>query len=459
MLPTEFVKKYQTLLGPEAPTFFAALTNGQVKKAFRVNPLKAIGVQTLATDRPVPGLTNAYYGRAQADSSDWVSGTVYSQEPAAMFPAAAAPIRPGQRILDLCAAPGGKSTALAERLQGRGLLVANEISPARAKILRENLERWGVTNAVVVSSTPAALAEHFPAYFDCILVDAPCSGEGMFRKNPEAEQYWSPAYVQSCQQRQKKILQSALVMLKAGGTLIYSTCTFSPEEDEQVVDWLGQQGLKINALSIKAASPGRPEWTKSRNPALAKTLRFWPQTGVGEGQFLASLHKPGRIKVSPAALAKRRRRPNKHRLSERLSRAEQALVTKTLSKFNLPAAWQLDWSSLQNRRRHVVAPALTDPALQGLHVLSNGVELGRLRPHRFVLSHQLAEVCGQAPQKQVVDLPDVQAFQAFLHGETVRVKSQLHGFVLVSYHQQIFSFGKLGGDHILKNFYPKGLRR
>lgn len=455
MLPNEFVKKYQALLGPKAPAFLAALTTGKAKKAFRVNPLKAVGVRTLALDHPVPGLPAAYYGQVQADSSDWVSGTVYSQEPAAMFPAVAVAARPGQRVLDLCAAPGGKSTALAAQLQGQGLLMANEISAARAKILRENLERWGATNAVVVNSSPAVLAQHFPAYFDCILVDAPCSGEGMFRKDPAAQQYWSPAYVQSCQKRQKKILQSALVMLKAGGTLLYSTCTFSPEEDEQVVDWLCQQGLTIKPVPIKGGSPGQPEWTKSQNPALAKTLRFWPQAGIGEGQFLARLQKPGRARP----VSYRRRSSKKRHLPQRLAKNEQGLVTKTLSKFHLPVSWQLDPAQLQNRRGHVVAPALTDPALQGLHVLSNGVELGRLKPRRFVPSHQLAEVLGQAPQEQVIDLPDDQAFQAFLHGETAKVKSQLRGFILVSYHQQIFSFGKLGGDGILKNFYPKGLRR
>lgn len=455
MLPAAFKEKYQTLLGSEAPAFFAALTTGSVKKAFRVNTLKTEGVKTLSTAQPVPGLGHAYYGQVHDTSSDWVSGTVYSQEPAAMFPAACARVKPGERVLDLCAAPGGKSTALAEQLQGQGVLVANEINAKRAKILRENLERWGAVNTVVINNRPDELAVNFPHYFDCILVDAPCSGEGMFRKDPAAMQYWSPDYVQTCQERQKKILVSAMAMLAPHGRLIYSTCTFSPEEDEQVVDWLLQNyDLNLQPLALPVASSGRPDWTASGNLELAKTTRFWPQTGVGEGQFLAALTQTNAAFADSVSFKKSRHKAER----SSLTKTEAALIEESLKPFNLPTGLNMNPKSWQNHRGHVEAPALAFRRLMGLHVLANGVELGQLKPRRFVPSQQLAQVLGQDPQTQLVDLPDDDSFARYLHGETLKLTSKLRGFVLVSYHGQIFSFGKLGSDGILKNFYPKGLR-
>lgn len=455
MLPAAFKEKYQALLGPAAPAFFTALTTGQVKKAFRVNRLKAVGLQTLSTEQPVPGLQQAYYGQVHDTSSDWVSGTVYSQEPAAMFPAACAQVAPGDRVLDLCAAPGGKSTALAEQLQGQGLLVANEINAKRAKILQENLERWGAVNTIVVNNRPDELATHFPHYFDCIVVDAPCSGEGMFRKDPTAMQYWSPAYVQTCQHRQRKILASAMAMLAAGGKLVYSTCTFSPEENEQIVAWLLQHyQLQIEPLNLPAGH-GRPEWTTGRNPDIANTARFWPQDGVGEGQFVAVLKQAGN---KPASAGVKPKKIKRRHQAGHLSKDERTIIKQTLTAFNLPIGLNLEVNTWQNRRGYVEAPILPPNQLAGLHVLSNGVELGQLKPRRFVPGQQLAQVLGQKLQKQVVELPSQTDFARYLHGETIKLANNLRGFVLVSFHQQIFSFGKLGRDGVLKNFYPKGLR-
>ena len=163
------------------------------------------------------------------------AGVYYIQEPSAMAPVEYLDARPGMRILDLCAAPGGKSTQIAGKMQGQGILVSNEIHPARAGILSENMERMGVRNGIVTNETPGRLAEHFPEYFDRILVDAPCSGEGMFRKNDGAAEEWSPQNVRMCAERQDEILEEAYRMLAPGGRLVYSTCTFAPEEDEDVV--------------------------------------------------------------------------------------------------------------------------------------------------------------------------------------------------------------------------------
>jgi NOL1/NOP2/sun family putative RNA methylase len=453
MLPSAFKQKYENLLGQDAPAFFAALAEDS-KKSFRLNRFKPGQVQ-YDLSKPVPGIKEAFYGQVHASDPEWVSGRVYSQEAAAMFPAALSGVQPEQRVLDLCAAPGGKSTQLAELLQDQGLLVANEISTKRVKALRENLERWGVTNAVVVNASPDQLAAHLPAFFDTIVVDAPCSGEGMFRKYPDAMQYWSPDYVELCQKRQREILQQALTMLKPGGHLVYSTCTFSPEEDEQNVAWLLEQGLTIDELDCPQAASGQPDWADGK-PELAKCLRFWPQDGVGEGQFLARLQKPAGAGQTVRPLKKRKKKGKTPRQYQRLTKQEQALVEKALADFDLPAVFDL--SQAIQRQGHVSLPAADPELLTGLHVLANGVELGELKRKRFVPGQQLAQVLGRSQQKQTIELTQAD-YQSFLHGNAFKVDSDKRGYVLVARRSFVFSFGKLGGDGLLKNFYPKGLRQ
>ena len=294
-LPVEFKEKYEKLLGDKEATALFTAMNEESKKAFRINTLKNPIKLSYDLNKPIPDLRDAYYGEISGEDPEWVSGYVYSQDPAAMFPAALSGVKPGDRVLDLCAAPGGKTTELGEQLENEGLLVANEISGTRAKALRENIERWGISNALITNESPEALSPVFPGFFDVILVDAPCSGEGMFRKNPEAIDYWSQDYVLTCQRRQKDILNEAVKMLKPNGRLIYSTCTFAPEEDEQIVSWLvNEHDFSILDTGIKdeRISLGHPEWSDN-NPELTKTLRFWPQDGVGEGQFAAVLQKNG----------------------------------------------------------------------------------------------------------------------------------------------------------------------
>lgn len=457
-LPASFIAKYKNLLGTdEAEKFFTAL-KGKPKKAFRLNPLKHQITVSYSLKRPVPFIKNAYYGEAKGTDPEWVSGRAYSQDPAAMFPAYLAPVKPGDRVLDLCAAPGGKSTALGEKLGGKGLLVANEISGKRSKALRENVERWGISNALLTNEDGPSLAVVFPSFFDLVLVDAPCSGEGMFRKNPAAIEYWSPSYVLKCQNRQKEILAQAVKMIKPGGKLVYSTCTFSPEEDEEIAAWLVQKyDFKLNKLTGFPANVdhGHSEWTNSKNLALKNTLRFWPQDDLGEGQFLALLTKP-LTKSYPQIPVKKAKKRKRSRLA--LTAEERKEVAGVLNQFNLPFSLQ-NWAKLAlNSHHHVFVPALTGLAHQHLRIVNNGVELGLLKKKRFEPGHQLAAVLDQLPQKRVVELSDQQAYFSFLHGETIKVETKLKGFVLVSFHGMIFSFGKVTGQGILKNFYPKGLR-
>ncbi|WEV37974.1 RsmF rRNA methyltransferase first C-terminal domain-containing protein [Lactobacillus sp. ESL0680] len=453
-LPAEFTLKYQKLLGKEqAAIMFEAMAQPS-KKAFRLNPLKFSQKVSYNCEEPVPEIENAYYGQVAGNDPEWVSGTVYSQDPSAMFPASLMAVKPGDKVLDLCAAPGGKSTALGEQLAGSGLLVANEISATRAKILRENIERWGITNCLITSEDPADLAPQFPQFFDKILVDAPCSGEGMFRKNPDAVNYWSQDYVLVCQKRQQEILTQAVKMLKPGGELVYSTCTYAPEEDEQIVSWLMTEfGFSVEATNLHSAkiSHGRPEWGDNQ-PALKETLRFWPQDDLGEGQFAAKLKLPGSIEQRPV----KEKKHKKHRSKLLLTKEQTELAASVLAEFDLPQAL-LNWrEEVRVSQDHVFIPALKTSNLH-LKIINNGLELGVLKKNRFEPGHQLAMALSQVKQERIVDLND-DDYVAYLHGETVRVKTDLRGFVLVSAHQLIFSFGKVTGNGVLKNFYPKGLR-
>lgn len=459
-LPKSFKEKYCNLLGEkEASKFFAALSE-QPKKAFRLNSLKNNYLKSDVTKaKSIPHITNAYYGQIEGNSPEWVSGYVYSQDPAAMFPALIGAAKPGERVLDLCAAPGGKSTALGEELQGQGLLVANDISRRRVKDLRENIERWGISNALITNDDPASLARKFPSFFDLVLVDAPCSGEGMFRKNPAAISYWSPAYILKCARRQKEILKEAVKMIKPGGRMVYSTCTFSPEEDEQIVSWLVRKyNFKICPLpnfSSSKISYGHPEWTKSKLPALKGTLRFWPQDGLGEGQFAALLANANQKEYVTKTKTIKPRNTRNNKLTP--TKKQKELIQIVLNNFNLPSEIE-NWSKeALIRDNHVFIPAIKTN-LQGLRILNNGIELGILKKNRFEPGHQLAEVLGQVKQTRVVELPRQKDYLAYLHGETMQISSNLRGFVLVSYHQMIFSFGKLSANGTLKNHYPKGLR-
>lgn len=460
-LPESFIKKYQKLLGPkEAQRLFLSLSKDS-HKAFRINQLKNSQQVTYNTNKPIPDVDNSYYGSISGQDPEWRSGRVYSQDPSAMYPAQIIDIEDGDNVLDLCAAPGGKTTKLAEKLNSTGLLVANEISSSRAKILRENIERWGASNVLITNNDSFTLSKKFPHFFDKILVDAPCSGEGMFRKNPEAIEYWSPEYVFTCQNRQKEILTETIKMLKPGGELVYSTCTFSPEENEEIVSWLvnsfQMKIMPINNLTSNQISHGKSEWGSCQG--LENTLRFWPQDGIGEGQFVAKLIKTEEdsemINISNTNKEKKKSK-RRIKAKDTLQLKEIELIEKVLSQFNLPNGLKEWQSNAKISNNHVFIPAITDSA--GLKIINNGVELGLLKKNRFEPGHQLAEVLDQNEQTRVIDLQTHEDYLTYLHGETLHVKTDLRGFVLVSFKDMIFSFGKVTGNGVIKNFYPKGLR-
>jgi 16S rRNA C967 or C1407 C5-methylase (RsmB/RsmF family) len=300
-LPEAFVARMRELLGPEAAAFLDSYRR-PAQRAVRANPLKLDPANLPALlgtgPDPVPWCPEGFYlpqGTRVGDTLAHAAGLCYVQEPSAMAVAEALDVRPGQRVLDLAAAPGGKATQVAGRLGGQGVVVANEVQRGRVQALADNLDRWGSPRTVLAGETVARLADALPAGFDRVLLDAPCSGEGLFRRNPAAAAQWRPGHVPGSAERQRGLLADAARLVRPGGVLVYSTCTFAPEENEQQVagfltthpDWRlleipGHQGF----------APGRPDWSPDGPPELARTVRLWPHRLRGEGHFVAKLGRP-----------------------------------------------------------------------------------------------------------------------------------------------------------------------
>ena len=290
-LPDEFIEKYTKLLGDEAESFFESFDT-EPQKGFRLNPLKS-NYQNVALnlEHPVDYSAVGYVGSVSGNSLEHQTGYVYSQDLSAMYVGEVCGPRPGEKILDLCAAPGGKSSHLASLMNNEGLLVSNEINRKRALILAENMERIGARNVIVTNEDPTGLLKTFEQFFDKIVVDAPCSGEGMFRKDHAATKYWHKGYPNECAARQKLILADAMKMLKQGGTLVYSTCTFAPEEDEQIITWLLNEYPYLELVPIKKYSgmdEGRPAFSDG-NEELRGCVRLMMHHFKGEGHFIAKL--------------------------------------------------------------------------------------------------------------------------------------------------------------------------
>ena len=286
MLPEAFLQRIQEQLGEEYEAFLESLERPRAV-ALRFNPLKGAVPELPFVQAPVPWESQGFYYDPESRPGLHVyheAGVYYLQEASAMAPVALLDPQPGERVCDLCAAPGGKTTQIAGRMLGQGFLLCNEINPKRAKILSRNIERMAVSNAMVTNEHPGVLAERFRGFFDRVLVDAPCSGEGMFRKEEAAVTDWSPEAVSMCARRQGEILHSAAAMVRPGGRLVYSTCTFAPEEDEGAVAAFLESHPEFTPEVI--ATP----WFV---PVENAGHRLWPHKLLGEGHFAAVLRKTG----------------------------------------------------------------------------------------------------------------------------------------------------------------------
>ncbi|MEK3851027.1 RsmB/NOP family class I SAM-dependent RNA methyltransferase [Paenibacillus sp. FSL R7-0340] len=303
-LPTAFVKRMEQLLGDEFEAFMTAYDHTP-HAGIRVNTLK-IPVEEFKERspfelRPIPWCATGFYiphGTKPGLHPYYHAGLYYVQEPSAMSPVELLNVAQDEAVLDLCAAPGGKSTQIAAKLQGSGVLVTNDISTDRTKALAKNVELYGVRNAVVLNESPDRIADAFPHFFDKILIDAPCSGEGMFRKDEDMAKQWETHSVDKCVVMQRDILRVAASMLSAGGRIVYSTCTFAPEENEgMIAEFLGAHP-DFDVVPVPSGfAPGHPEWMSEEvaaaHPELRETARLWPHLVEGEGHFIAVLQHRG----------------------------------------------------------------------------------------------------------------------------------------------------------------------
>lgn len=413
------------LLKSEWEAFFAVYEN-KPYKGVRLNPLKG-GRYALndVLDEQIPWEENGFYTRLEKLGANpfHFAGLFYSQEPSAMSAAPLLSVQAGERVLDLCSAPGGKGTQLACAMDGKGLIVLNEPVSSRAKILSGNVERMGVKNAVVTCETPEKLAQIFQNYFDKILVDAPCSGEGMFRKNTEeALSEWSEENVALCSARQKRILMEAVKMLKAGGKLVYSTCTFAPEEDEEQTAWLTSTYPQMRLIAQE---------------------KLYPHKIKGEGHFVALFEKQGET----ANARVKEMKPFISKESERAFRAFEKERLKALPFGNLHEAG----GTLYALPNHAFD-------LKGLSVLRAGVRLGEVKNGRFEPSHSLALATKKEDWKNAVDLSQTDPrLEKYLRGETIEEATALNGWCVVCVAGFPIGLGKVVGG-VVKNHIPKGLR-
>ena len=429
MLPEAFLERMKHQLGEEYPEFLRSLERPRAV-ALRYNPLKGDAPVMDFVGENVPWEPLGFYYAPQARPGlhpYHEAGVYYLQEASAMAPVALLDPRPGEKICDLCAAPGGKTTQIAGRMRGEGFLLCNEINPKRAKILSRNIERMGVANALVTNEHPERLAERFAGFFDRVLVDAPCSGEGMFRKEEAAVTDWSPETVEMCARRQGEILQSAARMLKPGGRLVYSTCTFAPEEDE---------------MAVAAFLEAHPEFTPEVLevpwfvPVENGGHRLWPHKLLGEGHFAAVLRKSEGEAGEPAPVS-----------GEKLPK-EWLDFAKEL-KIRLPAGKAVSFG--QNL---FWAPEAL-PDMKWLKVMRPGLELGEVKKGRFEPAHALAlwlKDCANT----VSFAPESDEIREYMHGNVLA--GSVKGWCLVKAGDYSLGWAKGDGNQ-LKNHYPKGLRR
>lgn len=429
MLPQAFLERMNKQLGEQYPQYLESLERPRAV-ALRFNPLKGAPVELSFVQENVPWEAMGFYYDPEARPGlhpYHEAGVYYLQEASAMAPVALLDPQPGERICDLCAAPGGKSTQIAGRLMGEGLLLCNEINPKRAKILARNIERLGVANALVTNEHPANLASRFSGFFDRVMIDAPCSGEGMFRKEEAAVTDWSQETVEMCAQRQGEILHSGAQMVRPGGRLVYSTCTFAPEENEQAVAAFLESHPDFYPEEVSA-----PWFAAGENGS----FRLWPHLLKGEGHFAAVLRRKGDESV-PEVNIKAEKPPK-----EWLDFAKELDVRLPVGRPVL-FGQSLYWAPEQM------------PDIARLKVLRPGLELGEVKKGRFEPGHALALWLKDCRNQVSLD-GDGAEIGAYMHGEVVPCEKR--GWCLVQVDGYSIGWGK-GDGNVLKNHYPKGLRR
>ena len=461
-------------------------------QTLRINRLKvkpADIIRRFLLEKRVPWCEEGFYyeGEERLSTSPYYhAGAYYLQEPSAMAPAAFLPLQPGSRVLDLCAAPGGKTTALAGRLGDSGILVANDISASRCRALQKNVEMAGISRCVITCESPERLSRRFRNWFDGVLVDAPCSGEGMFRKEPAMMKTWSPQAVEEYSRLQKEIMAMAVEMVRPGGYLVYSTCTFSTEEDEGTVSWMLAHFPQLRLCELPlypGIEKGKDEGEGKSGGPLEYCRRFWPHKLDGEGQFAALFQKgeEGQAAVLPAWTgtmsepAGQSGKPvGKKRRAGRKGKKEvtgEDFSPETLERFlkdirscreetGIWTSWK-DRILVREERVFLLPPGCPD--LSGLRVVRSGLYLGDCKKGRFEPSQALAMALRPEEYPRKICLPEGDPrLERYLRGETIDCRDQEaisdSAYVLVCFGQLPLGWGKTDRGRI-KNKYLPGWRK
>ena len=446
MLPEKFLSRMKNILGDEYADFENALSCQNVR-GVRVNTSK-ISVEnfleaTALTLEKIPYASDGFIPEEVdgiGKGAEHHSGMFYVQDPGAMATVKALDIKPGWRVLDACAAPGGKASQLASAVGDEGFLLANEFVPKRAKIIVGNLERLGIKNAVVTSLDTAKLAEMFSSYFDLVLCDAPCSGEGMFRKCDEAVSEWSEENVLACAKRQTEILENCQRLVKAGGYLLYSTCTYSVEENEGVVKKFLENHPEFSLCEVKEELK---RVTSAGLLGLDKARRFYPHKSKGEGQFIALLKKDENSGNLPTILYKESLKP--------LSKADEA-IARTFLKENL----NFTFSGRLVAVGEQISMVSHDIPLPPYSVFMAGVLLGEVKKGILFPHHQFFSAYGADMKCRLELRRGDSRVEKYLRGEEIDTDLK-SGWCAVIYEGVALGGGKVSGGRV-KNHYPKGLR-
>ena len=468
-LPQSFLDSMKEILGEDYEAFLAGF-DGQRQYGLRVNTLK-MNLEEFERIAPfhlkkVPWISNGYFYEAEdapAKHPFYSAGLYYLQEPSAMTPASRLKVQPGERVLDLCAAPGGKATELGAALQGEGLLVANDINTARARALLRNLELFGISNSFVTNEPPHVLAERFPEFFHKIMVDAPCSGEGMFRKNPAVVDSWQEKGPEYFSKLQREIIAQAADMLLPGGMMFYSTCTFSPLENEKTITHLLKERPDMEVIPMEDYEGFAEGLTSYRGEVFDESCklcrRIWPHKMSGEGHFMALLHKKSGTQqqvqqtVSQSSIWWEK--------CKGLNKEQKAAAEDFFSHVNIA----YDGKRIDVRGDNLYYLPAPKYDGRGLHFLRNGLFMGEFKKKRFEPSQPFALALHAQDFDQVLDFPaDDERLSRYLRGETLDVSDLIAGekkrkgwqLVMVAGHP--LGFGKLVNNN-LKNKYPAGWRK
>ena len=446
-LPEEFANRMQTLLGEQYEAYLKTFNKPAVK-GFRVNTDK-ISLKEFENINPfgsnkIPFVENGFYLEAQKVGNHPYhhAGMIYVQEPAAMAPVECVEINPNWICLDMCAAPGGKSTQVKNKLNENGILVSNEIISSRCKILTGNIERLGFKNCVTTCMPPQKIAKTFPETFDFIVVDAPCSGEGMFRKEEIALTEWSYENVLMCANRQQEILEHAVKALKPNGTILYATCTFSLEENEMVIDTFLENHPEFELLpvkeNVKLATADGIKFDGCKCENISECRRFYPHLSDGEGQFMAVLHRKSEEIIYHS---------QKPQLKEKVEKVVFDFLNDCLCEYKQENV------TMYNGNAVYFTPDFTIP--KGV-AFSCGVTIGEIRKNYIQPHHQFFMALGKHFRRKIELDVNSTELQKYLHGEEIEVDCE-NGWAVIT-----VNGCSVGGVKVVngkaKNHYPKGLR-